>query len=125
MAIVRPMVLCRDIGETDDARELVIVGPFSRVRVTQLDAEIALCVYAQVYHLEAAGSAVLTLRDTADAVVWTHPELIPLGEPAPGSLHRIVMREIRVKLPTAGEFEVVLTVDGGGQGRHPLVVTQA
>ena len=62
MAIVQPLVLCRDIGETDDATEMVLVGPFSRVRVA---------------------------------------------------------------LAAPGSFQIVLTVDGGGQARHPLIVSLA
>ena len=125
MAIVQPLVLCRDIGETDGATEMVLVGPFSRVRVGRLPAEIQVCVYAQVYELAQAAGALLTLRDAADTVLWTHPEVVPLGAPVPGSLHRIVMREIRVALAAPGSFQVVLTVDGGGQARHPLIVSLA
>lgn len=125
MAIVQPLVLCRDIGETDDATEMVLVGPFSRVRVGSLPAEVQVCVYAQVYELGQAAGAMLTLRDADDTVLWTHAEVVPLGAPAPGSLHRIVMREIRVALAAPGNFQIVLTVDGGGQARHPLIVSLA
>jgi len=125
MAIVQPFVLCRDIGETEDATEMVIVGPFSRARVGQFPIEIQICAYAQVYELDRAGSATLALRDASGNAIWTHPEPIPLGNPIPGSLHRIVLRELRVLVEKPGEYELVLSVDSGGEARHPLIVSQS
>jgi hypothetical protein len=115
-------VVCRKIVEQQDPPEVSIVGPKCHVPVHLFPAEVELSVYVHITGGHGSYPLELLLRDSAGDPVWrwNPPDL--LEHPDPLEPHQLLFHDVKLCVPQAGRFELVLLAGDEEIGRQPLLL---
>lgn len=105
----------------------VIVGPVGHVPVpaAEFPAVVRVAVYGHVTGCHGTYPVTFELRAADGDVVWQWRPPTPLRMADPLALTQLVFQELRVSVPAAGLYDLVLQAGQDDIGRQPLVIGPA
>jgi hypothetical protein len=119
---VHSFLVCRQITTSPQDGELVLVCPFDRITAWPFPAEVPLSVFARLTDARGRYVVGLQLVDADGEVVWARDECGVVEEFDPLSMHRLTFLDMKVRLPGAGRYDLVIVANGEPLARHALQV---
>lgn len=126
--VLKALLICNDVIRDRDTGQVTVVGVRDKVAARQFPHEERLSVYARMAEAGGVRMVRLDLMNLSDmsssSIVETQSPGTQSLDPVTG-LFTLVVRGERVVFPRAGDYEVLLSVEGRRLGGHRLRVEYA
>jgi hypothetical protein len=117
---VQAFVVCREMYESPQSHEFVLVAPVSRVVLPTFPARTLLSVYAHLTDARGRYAIGLRLVDGEGDTVWEWLEGPVVQQADPILPHRVVLYDVAIDFPRPGRYDLVMLANAGPLSAHAI-----
>jgi hypothetical protein len=122
---VKSFLICREVFQDVISGEYIVVGPLVNVVAPHFPWTAPLCFLAELTSSHGSYTPTLQLHDLEGNVVWGQELQPPLQAADPLKFHLVSFRQMGVRIPAPGKYDVVLLLNGREVARHVLLAALA
>jgi hypothetical protein len=118
--LVQAFVVCREMYESPQSHEFVLVAPLSRVVLPTFPARTVLSVYAHITDARGRYTIGLRLVDDEGETVWEWLNGPTVQQADPLMPHRVVLYDVAIDFPRLGRYDLVMLANGEPLASHAI-----
>ena len=118
--LVQAFVVCREIHEAPETKELTLVAPFSAFTPPQYPAPLRFSIYAHLTEARGRYAMSLQLEDSEGQIVW-NGKIPAVEEQNPLRSNRIAKNGIVVQIPGPDRYSLTILANGDELAHHVLI----
>jgi hypothetical protein len=122
---VKAFLICREVFQDAFSGEYIIVGPLVTVTAPHFPWIAPLCFLMELTCAHGSYTPTLQLHDLEGNVVWGQEMHSPMNASDPLKFHLVSFRQMGVRIPAPGKYDVVLLLNGREVARHVLLAALA